>query len=125
MGHRITASAWAYMKKHFAEDIENMVTFSVSLDRCNIFPSHARIYKTRRRNSNRKKARDKTNTEQYGIELGPMFDWLNENTNDQYYAELAKQQGTVREAMINFYFMDETDAMAFKLVFSEKSLTNK
>lgn len=123
MGHRIDVVAWTYMKGHFAEDIENMTTFSVSLDRCNIFPSHARLY--RKRNPNRKKAKDKTNTERFGIELGPMFDWLNENTNDQYYAEMAKKPDTVREAMINFYFMDEADAMAFKLVFSEKDLTNK
>ena len=123
MGHRITATAWHYLKEHYAEDIENMTTFSVSLDRCNIFPSHARIF--RKRNPNRKKAKDKSNTELFGIELGPMFDWLNENTNDQYYAEMAKKSGTSREAMINFYFMDEADAMAFKLVFSEKNLTNK
>lgn len=113
------------MKGHFAEDVENMTTFSVSLDRCNIFPSYARIYKNRRRNPNRKKAKDKSNTELFGIELGPMFDWLNENTNDQYYAEMVKKAGTAREAMINFYFIDEADAMAFKLVFSEKDLTNK
>lgn len=119
MGHRISASAWTYMREHFAEDIDDMATFSVSLDRCNIFPSHARIFK--KRNPNRKKAKDKSNSELFGVELGPMFDWLNENTNDQYYADMAKQQGTVREAMINFYFMDEADAMAFKLVFSEKA----
>lgn len=122
MGHRISASAWTYMREHFAEDVEKMATLTVSLDRCNIFPSHARLLK---RNPNRKKAKDKTNIERFGAELGPMFDWLDENTNDQYYIERAKIKGNRRETEINCYFIDESDAMAFKLMFGEKNLTNK
>ena len=123
MGHRITPKAWNHLKEHFAEDIENMTTFSVSLDRCNIFPSHARL--SRKRNPNRKKAKDKTNIERFGVDLGPMFDWLDDNTNDQYYAEMGKKAGTTRAAVINFYFIDEGDAMGFKLMFGEKDLTTK
>ena len=123
MGHRITPKAWCHLKEHFAEDIENMTTFSVSLDRCNIFPSHARLL--RKRNPNRKKAKDKSNTERFGVDWGPMFDWLDDNTNDQYYSEMTKKDETDRAAVINFYFIDEGDAMAFKLMFGEKDLTTK
>ena len=118
MGHRITTKAWLHLKENFAEDIKKMTIFEISVDRCNLFNSRAKVS---RKEANKGKVRERSNIERYGIELGPIFDWLNENANDQYYAERGVNSGTSRNAMIVFYFMDEGDAMAFKLMFSEKT----
>lgn len=121
MGQRIAAVAWHEFKKQFPDDIEKMTTFDVSLDQYNLFLPRIR----RKPSKYSKKAEDKSNIEMFGIELGPMIDWLNENTNDQYYAEVAEKKRGVRAIRIKFYFMDEGDAMAFKLMFFEKDLTNE
>lgn len=107
------------MKDAFPEDIEKMVCISMPFDRSNI-PTRWLSPKKK----NKKKAEQKTSVERFGVELGPVIKWLNENTNDQHYVDINQENTGNRNTTVRFYFFDETDATAFKLMFGEKDLTN-
>lgn len=116
MGKRLTVKAWEYFKEQYPDDIEDLSYFDVPFDRLNIFPSYTKWRK-------RKKAKNapKSNVERYGLELGPILDWLDDNTNEQYYANINRDKEGYRIIHIRFYFFEETDAVAFKLMFGEKT----
>lgn len=116
MGKRLTVKAWEYFKEQYPEDIEGLSCFDVSFDRLNIFPSY-----TRRGKLKKAKNTPKSNIERYGVELGPILDWLDDNTNEQYYANINRDKEGYRIIYIRFYFFEETDAVAFKLMFGEKT----
>ena len=120
MGHRLTISAWNHMKENFPEEIEKLICIKMPFDR-NSIPSRWLSSKKK----NKKTAEQKTYIERYGIDLGPVIDWLDANTNDQHYIDINRKNTGNRNTAINFYFFDEGDAMGFKLMFGEKDLTNE
>ena len=120
MAHRLTISAWNHMKDNFPEEIEKLICINMPFDRNNI-PSRW-LSSTKK---NKKMAEQKTYIERYGVELGPIVDWLDENTNDQHYIDIDPKNVGNRYTLINFYFFDDTDAVAFKWMFGEKDLTKK
>ena len=111
MGQRLTLNAWNIFKENFPECIEDIITVDFPVSRYNIF------IKRRRR---RKNMPSKTNKERYGKELGTLIEWLDENINEQYHVEFEeKEERYIKNRTIRFYFMEETDAMAFKLMFEK------
>ena len=110
MGLRLTLKAWQIFKEKYPDDIKDVVTVDFPVNRYNIFIK-------RRRKS--KKKPSKTNIERYGKELGTLIDWLDDNINEQYYVAFSGKEEYARDRIIRFYFMDETDAMAFKLMFEK------
>ena len=118
MGQRISNRSWQHLKETFPEDIEKLTHVTFTTSRSNIAFLNRRFY---RRVAGKKLK--KTNTELYGVDLGVFFDWLDENSESQYYAKMdnkTRHQNTVK---IDMYFFEETDAIAFKIVFGEKDLT--
>ena len=109
MGKRISETAWRLFNEQHSDAVKNLTTFVVPFDKQNIFPR-----KFRRKAS-------KNNTERFGIELGPAIDWLDNNTNNEYYAKIYRESNGHRIMEVIFYFYDEYDAMAFKLVFGDKT----
>ena len=114
MGHRLSKKAWDHFKQEFPEDVKNLTAFEVKLDRSNL--KTYRYYPKKRKKS-------KTNSQKYGVELGPMIDWLDEIIDNQYYLELDRTKQDKVFAILKIYFLEESDAVGFKLVFSEKDLT--
>jgi len=111
MGERLTLKAWKYIEEQYPNDIETLSYFDVPFDRLNVFPNYYRL----------KSKKSKNNTERYGVELGPIIDWLDDNTNEQYYVNIDREYNGFRLMPVRFYFFDETDAVAFKLMFGEKT----
>jgi len=110
MGKRISDNTWRYLKKNTPDIIDGLPIVTIKLDRHNIFPNHFLL---------KYKHKSKTNSERYGVELGPAIDWLDENTNDEYYVEMGDDEDRLKNIII--YFHEESDAMAFKLVLGEKT----
>lgn len=111
--NKITTTAWSYMKKEFPEEIEKMALIEVSVNRFNM--GLLRHYRKRK-----KVIKKKTNVQRYGSELGGILDWLEDNCSGQYYPKFRDEtigDSYKTEKIVQVYFMDETDAMAFKLVY--------
>lgn len=108
MAKRISTQAWSYFKQNYPSDIENMIKVGFPISRMNVFIQRRR-----------KKRVSKTNIERFGYELGRIIDWLDECCNDHYYAEFdEKSRGSLSDSVIiNFYFMEDADAVAFRLMF--------
>ena len=110
MGQRLTLKAWQIFKENYPDDIKDVVTVDFPVNRYNIF------IKRRRKNKNKP---SKSNIERYGKELGTLIDWLDKNINEQYYVAFNGKEVYTTDRTIRFYFMEETDAMAFKLMFEK------
>ncbi len=114
MSKRITATGWTHLKRTYPDDVSKMHHLNIPVNRFNVFLTRAL------RRKKLKKLRDKekiTNVDRYGQQLGYILDRLHENCNDMYYVENEgiTQYTSVMNVVI--YFMVETDAMAFKLMF--------
>jgi len=114
MSKRISATAWTHLKRTYPDDVSKMHHLNIPVNRFNVFLTKAL------RRKKLKKLRDKekiTNIDRYGQQLGYILDWLDENCNDMYYAENEGISQFTANMTVGFYFMEETDAMAFKLMF--------
>lgn len=109
MGKRISETAWLFFKKQYPDITKIFIKIDILVDKQNVFPK------------NTIKIKLKTNIERFGGELGPIIDWLDENINDQYYVKVNQFVSGLRYTTISFYFQNEYDAMAFKLVFGDKT----
>jgi len=108
MGNRISIKAWGFFNNEYPHDVAKMQIVEIDLDSFSI-PSRFYAYK--------RKGISKNNVERYGDKLGNMLDWMDENANYQYYADINRGRRGVRSSCIKFYFFDDTDALAFKLMF--------
>lgn len=114
MTKRITATGWTHLKKTYPDDVAKMHHLNISVNRFNVFLTRA----LRQKKLAKIQKQDKiTNVDRYGQQLGYILDWLDENCNDMYYAENEGITQYTSDMSIGFYFMEETDAMAFKLMF--------
>jgi len=114
MSKKISATAWTHLKKTYPDDVLKMHHLNISVNRFNVFLTKRLCQKKI------KKLQDKTkitNTDRFGQQLGYILDWLNENCNDMYYVQNEGISQLTADMSVGFYFMDETDAMAFKLMF--------
>lgn len=109
MTKRIPAASWTYLKKNYPDDVVNMACIKIPVNRFNVF--------MKKRFGTKNKKISKNNVQRYGRQLGCILDWIDENCNDMYYAEPGDIDFTSSNLIIEFYFMDETDAMALKLMF--------
>ena len=80
--------------------------------------SDFKTFRYRKRRKSKKPRKQKTNAERYGNHLTTILDWLDENCNDLYFPKKDNVDRHTKEATIKFYFIEESDAMAFKLTFS-------
>lgn len=113
MGKRVSENAWRLFKESNPDAIDELMKVVVKFDRQNIFPNHFSV--------RYKGSKSKNNTERFGVELGPAIDWLDENTNDEYYVEINRGGGGNAIIELVFYFHDEGDAVGFKLLIGEKT----
>jgi len=114
--NRITTTAWSYLKSNYSEEIEKMAMIEVSVNRFNIGLKRYRKRKSLKPRPKKKK----NNIQRHGPELGNILDWLEDNCSDQYYPTFIDEKLEDRhktEKIVQVYFMEETDAMAFKLVY--------
>ena len=111
MGKRLTLNAWQIFKENYPDDVKDIITVDFPVNRYNIF--------IKRRRKKKKKKIANINVERYGKELGNLINWLDENINEQYHVEFDTNEKYTKDRIIKFYFMDETDAMAFKLMFEK------
>ena len=107
MSKRMTATAFGYIKKQHPD---KMTRLEIEVSDFTVFRYHRR-----RKNSKPKK---KTNAQKYGEHLASILEWLDENSSDPYFPQLVQGQRLRWDTKIEFYFVDEADAMAFKLMFS-------
>ena len=112
MSKRISATGWTHLKRTYPDDVTKMHHLNISVNRFNVF-----LTKTLRRKKLKKLKNKATNTDRYGRQLGYILDWLDENCNDMYYAQNEGHSILTADMSVGFYFMDEGDAMAFKLMF--------
>lgn len=109
---RMTAEGFIYFCENFSIDSFHKV--SVHTNRFELFKSEKGI-------------KSKTN-KRFGPHLGPIMDWLDENLEHPYYVKRSDAQPFVNydtsggnssllNLVVDFYFVDEHDAMLFKLMF--------
>ena len=102
----MTADAFQYLKTQFPEDFKNMEVLIIEISRFDLF----RV----------KKKKKKTNADRYGEKLAEIIQWLDDNCDQPYYSKTnyaeTRRSGKVM-ADVSFYFVEPTDAMAFKLMF--------
>ncbi len=106
MNKHMTSEAFSYLKMNFPEDFKKMEVLEIEISRFDLF----RV----------KKKKKKTNKDRYGVILASMMEWLNENCDQPWYAKMNYAESRMaRSALttVQFYFMEPTDAMAFKLMF--------
>ena len=104
----MTATAFSYIQKQHPDEML----------RLEIEVSDFTKFKYRRRRKNAKPKKKKTNIQKYGEQLASIIEWLDANANEPYFPRLVQDQRLSWSTKIEFYFMDEGDAMAFKLMFS-------
>ena len=109
---RISATAWVYLRDNYPDDVKQMHRVDIPVNSFNTL-----LKKRSRRSKKPKQKKAKTNQQKYGQELGEIIDWLEENCNDQFYAKFQKGSWDDPNKVVEFFFMEETDAMAFKLMF--------
>ena len=97
------------------EDIEKMTRLDISVNRFNL-KMKSRL---KRRSKKIKSSPTKSNKQRYGSELGSIIDWLDENCSSPYYAKFADEDAhsTKKDKIVAVYFIEESDAMAVKLMF--------
>ena len=99
------ATTFMYLRKNFPEDFAQMARFELKVANFSRFRYM------------RKRKKRRTNIEKYGEQLAEILDWLDENCSEPYYPRLVKDQPLSWDTMVEFYFTDDTDAMAFRLMF--------
>lgn len=106
MKRRMTPEAFSYLKKEFPEDFKKMAVLDIDVSRFDLF----RV----------KKKKNKTNKDRFGDKLAGILEWLDGNCDQPFYARMnyreSKFQGS-SVVTVSFYFIEPTDAMAFKLMF--------
>ena len=113
--NRISATSWSYLKSNFPSEVEKMSMIEVPINRFNLA---IRQYRRKTKTSSTRKR--KTNIQKYGNELGNIVDWLEENCSGQFYPTFkhkSRGQRHTPETIVQVYFMEESDAMAFKLFY--------
>lgn len=110
MSKRMSTHAYCTIRALYPDDVSKMATITIEVSDFNRFRY-------------RKRRKKRTNTERYGEQLTEILEWLDENCNDHYYPRTAnkvfdKSVGYTAGTNIDFLFMDETDALGFKLCFS-------
>ncbi len=108
MSKRMTATAFSYIQKQHPDEML----------RLEIEVSDFTRFKYRRRRKNAKPKKKKTSIQKYGEQLSSIIEWLDANANEPYFPRLVQDQRLSWDTKIEFYFIDEGDAMAFKLMFS-------
>ena len=104
---RMTAKAFSFIQQ---EHPDKMSRLEIEVSDFIKFRGH------RRKKAKLKK--DKTDTQRYGEQVGSILEWLDENTTEPYFPRVVPNQRLKWDTAIEFYFVEETDAMAFKLMFS-------
>lgn len=113
MSKRMTAEAFTFLKRTFPNDFADMPCLEIEVSSFNNF--RTRIFRLTRNSPSTKK---KSNKEKYGEQLADIIEWLDENINEPYFPRVSQDQQLSWDTVIEFYFMDEADAMAFKLMFT-------
>ena len=102
----MTPDAFLYIKKKFPEEFKAMAILEIHVSRLDLFCV--------------KKEKNKTNSDRYGQHLAAIFEWLDEHCEQPYYVKMnyaeSRRVGSALTT-VTFYFMEPTDAMAFKLMF--------
>jgi len=114
MSKRISATGWTHLKRTYPDDVSKMHHLNIPVNRFNVFLTKQLRRKRKEKLQDKEKV---TNIDRYGQQLGYILDWLDENCNDMYYAENEGISQFTPDMTVGFYFMEETDAMAFKLMF--------
>lgn len=114
MSKRISATGWTHLKRTYPDDVSKMHHLNIPVNRFSVFLT--RSLRQKKLAKLRKQGKI-TNVDRYGQQLGYILDWLDENCNDMYYAENQGLLHFTSDMTVGFYFMEETDAMAFKLMF--------
>lgn len=104
----MTATAFGYIQKQHPDE----------MFRLEIEVSDFKRFRFRRRRKNAKPKKKKTNIQKYGEQLASILEWLDENSSDPYFPRTVQEQKLSWNTKIEFYFIDESDAMAFKLMFT-------
>jgi len=104
MSMRMTSTAFLHVQNNFPGQ---MTRLEMEVASFNMF-RYRRI----------RKKKKKTNVERYGEELAAILKWLDENVSEPYYPRKVTDQKLCWDTKIEFFFIEESDAMAFKLCFS-------
>lgn len=104
----MTATAFAFIQKQHPDE---MIRLELEV-------SGFTRFRYRRRRKNAKPKKKKTAIQRYGEQLASILEWLDENISEPFYPRLVQTQRLNWDTKIEFYFMDEGDAMAFKLMFT-------
>ncbi len=106
MNKRMPADTFLYLQKNFPDEFEQISVLNIDIDRFDLFRG--------------KKKKKRTNIDRYGDQLNEILEWLSENCEEPYFAKMnwaeSRRSGN-RFTSVSFYFMADTDAMAFKLMF--------
>ena len=106
MNKRMPADTFLYLQKNFPEDFGKMSKLDVDISKFDLFRG--------RRKKNR------TSVDLYGEQLNEILEWLDNNCDNPYFPKMdwaeSRSSGS-RFTRVSFYFMEDTDAMAFKLMF--------
>lgn len=100
----MTAETFTFLKRTFPADFEDMPCLEIEV---------ADFLRFRR-----KSKKKKSEKERYGEQLSEIIEWLNENCNEPFFPRVAQDQRLSWDTTIEFYFVDDGDAMAFKLMFT-------
>lgn len=101
MAERMPAATWTFLRKEFPGEF---IKFTTTLQNFRAFRY--------RRNGKAKSIR-----QMYGDFFNELMNWLEENTSEPWYARRVDSDLTNTEMIIEFYFTNEADAMAFKLMY--------
>lgn len=104
---RMSADAFLYFCNQYSEDSFYKVTIEAN---------KFEVFRAERKN------KKKTN-KRFGPKLGPIFDWLDENVSQPYYAKFDQSEKNFYnyKSDVLFYFVNQHDAVMFKLMFMEEA----
>ncbi len=105
MSKKMPSATFIYLQNNYPEDFAEMLCLEIEVSNFSMFRSRRRTKKK------------KTIKERYGEQLTDIIEWLNENCSEPYYPRVSQNQKLSWDTTIEFYFTDDADAMAFKLMF--------
>lgn len=108
---KLSPKQFKWVRDTFPDEFKKMSCVEIEVNKFNL--------SSRWRRSSRNLKNISDNIKVYGPDIGPIFDYLDENCVETYYPQLDDEQrrSSADNAKIKFYFTDETDAVGFSLMF--------
>ena len=118
---RMSTSAWLFWKENFPDIHAELIKIEIHVMPTSMFTKVAKLQ------AKYDKVSDKN--AKFGSQIGQLLDWLDNNSNQPYYAEYANDAqrpsrfgySSGDKLGLIFYFFDLGDAIQFKLMFFDGS----